>query len=363
MELEALVERAEKLVPEIAERALETERLRELPRANVDALVESGLTRALQPQAFGGSGLGALAHVTLTRTLAHGCVSTAWCQFVWSAHNRLLALYPERAQEEVWDDPKALIAASLGPVGQARRVDGGYRLSGRWTFASGCDAAGWLMLGASTEVDGAPAPILACVPKCEVEIVDTWHVSGLRGTGSKDVSAADVFVPEHRAASWISTVAEHQGFAVAVIAGPVLGGAEAAVGRFRQRLAGRVLVTMKKQQDMGSAKKRLAESAAEVEAARLLLERACGEIDACLAAGRLATPAETVRWIRDTAFCAELGTRATQRIFEASGGGALQESEPIQRIWRDVNAGHAHAFLNWDDAAEGWAGFDLDGGL
>jgi 3-hydroxy-9,10-secoandrosta-1,3,5(10)-triene-9,17-dione monooxygenase len=362
MDHEALVESAEKLLPELGERTAETEVLRQLPKATVRSMLDAGLTRALQPTRFGGSGLGASTHIALTSTLAHGCVSTGWCEFVWAAHNKLLTMYPDAAQEAVWgDDPESMISASLGPVGRAEPVDGGMRVSGRWTFASGCDHAEWLFLGAVAASADPPLPYLVLVPKSEIEVVDTWHVMGLRGTGSKDIVAEEVFVPTARFLPWGDVVGKLMGLAVTVIAGPVLGGAEAAVARFQERLADRVLASnLEKQSKMGVARMRLAESAVEVDAARLLLERNAREIDEWSAAGMPDNP-PNARWVRDTGYCAELSTRATQRVFEASGGGALQESEPIQRIWRDVNAGHAHAFLGWDQAAETWATAALAG--
>ncbi len=361
MDHETLVERAEKLLPELRERTAEAESLRQLPKASVRSLIESGLTRALQPARHGGSDLGATTHVALTSTLAHACVSTGWCEFVWCGHNKLLSVYPEAAQEAVWgDDPETMVSASLGPVGRAQAVEGGMRLSGRWSFASGCDHADWLFLGAVETTADPPVPYLYLVEKRELEVLDNWHVMGLRGTGSKDILAEDVFVPAAQYLPWGDVVGKLMGLAVTIIAGPVLGGAEAAVARFQERLAGRVLVNMTKQGQSAVARSRLAESAVEVEAARLLLERNAREIDEWLAAGMPDNP-PNARWVRDTGYCAELCTRATQRVFEASGGGALQESEPIQRIWRDVNAGHAHALLSWDQAAETWASAALAG--
>jgi alkylation response protein AidB-like acyl-CoA dehydrogenase len=176
--------------------------------------------------------------------------------------------------------------------------------------------------------------------------------------GSKDIQVDGAFVADALAPSWLDVVGRNQGLAVTVIAGPVLGAAQGAVARFRERLASRTTVMMQRQKDQGVARQRLAESAVEVDAARLLIERNAAEIDAWTAAGQPADP-PTLRWIRDTGFAAQLCTRATGRVFEASGGGALQDSEPIQRFWRDVNAGHAHAFLNWDTAAEAWATGEL----
>jgi 3-hydroxy-9,10-secoandrosta-1,3,5(10)-triene-9,17-dione monooxygenase len=358
MDADSLIASAEALVPALAERAQEAETLRQIPKATVDDLVGSGLTRALQPRAFGGSELGVSEHIQLTFRLAAGCVSTAWCQFVWSVHAAMLAYYPEAVQEQVWEDPETLISASLAPAGEATATEGGVRLSGRWSFASGCDASEWLLLG-STRGDGPP--ILCCVPKSEVEIIDTWHVAGLKGTGSKDVAAREVFVPDHRARPFPENLGACADLATVVIAGPLLGAAEAAVDRFRKRMKERVILfsATARQSELGSAKNRLAESSAEVYAARLLLERTASDIDARLAAGRDPEPTWYAQVSRDTAFVATLAARATQRVFEASGGGALHDSEPIQRIWRDVNAGRAHALLNWDSAAENWASATL----
>lgn len=362
MDHEALVDCAEKLLPELRARTAETEALRQLPKTSVRSLIDGGLTRALQPTRFGGSGLGVSTHVALTSTLAHACVSTGWCEFVWCGHNKLLTAYPETAQEAVWgDDPETMISASLAPVGRAEPGDGGMRISGRWSFASGCDHADWLFLGAVAMTADPPIPYLFLVPKSEIEVVDTWHVVGLRGTGSKDIVAEEVLVATDRFLPWGDVVGRMMGLAVTIIAGPVLGGAEASVARFQERLTDRVLISnLEKQSKMGVARMRLAESAVEVDAARLLLERNAREIDEWFAAGMPDHP-PNARWVRDTGYCAQLCTRATQRVFEASGGGALQESEPIQRIWRDVNAGHAHAFLSWDQAAETWATATLAG--
>ena len=118
---------------------------------------------------------------------------------------------------------------------------------------------------------------------------------------------------------------------------------------------------MSRQSEMGSAKNRLAEASAEVYAARLLLERTTADIDARIAANRAPEPTWFAQVSRDTAYVGQLATRATQRVFEASGGGALQDDEPMQRLWRDINAGHSHAYLNWDAAAEGWSNAILAG--
>ena len=115
---------------------------------------------------------------------------------LWVAHSWLVGYWPAPAQEEVFGDgPDALCSSSLSPgKSTCAPVDGGYRLSGRWEFSSGCDSASWVMLG----VTGIGSRNWALVPKGEFEIVDTWFVSGLRGSGSKDIVVDDAFIPAHR---------------------------------------------------------------------------------------------------------------------------------------------------------------------
>ena len=128
--------------------------------------------------------------------LGRGCPSTAWCYGLWAAHAWLVGHWPLRAQEEVFGDgPEVLLSSSLN-VGKAtcERVEGGYYLTGRWEFSSGCDHAGWVMLGAPGIGDRS----WVLVPRSDFEIDDTWFVSGLRGSGSKDIVTDNAFIPQHR---------------------------------------------------------------------------------------------------------------------------------------------------------------------
>src|SRR6202030_1340784 len=156
--------------------------------------------RILQPRRFGGLQGRFSLFSRIVEELTYGCASAAWVYAVLAEHQWIIAQYPEEAQIDVWgEDPKAVAASSLAPREAVRHVPGGWRLSGRYPFSSGCDFAQWAIIGAFLGEKGDPRHIAyLLVPLAEVEIVDDWQVLGLAGTGSKSLLVRDVFVPEHR---------------------------------------------------------------------------------------------------------------------------------------------------------------------
>src|ERR1700749_787914 len=182
-----LVERATALIPELSQRAPEAEKLRRLPDANVAALKRAGLLKILQPQRSGGYQLSLHAHVDAVAAIARGCGATAWGMGVVHSDTWLMGSSPQQAQEETYGaDPDTFISAVIAPRGEAKPADGGYVLNGLWPFASGCQHAQFLLLGArildagGTVVDEADL----LVPAKDITINDDWIVAGLRGTGS-----------------------------------------------------------------------------------------------------------------------------------------------------------------------------------
>ena len=374
-----LVDRARALLPQIRGRAEKAESLRRLPEETLADLRDAGLLRALQPARFGGNQLDLDALLGVAAEIGRACGSSAWCFSILGIHNWLLGLYPLEAQEEVWGaTPDALAVACFAPTGKAEPADGGYRLSGRWQFASGCDHAGWAALSAPIARPGAPFPDprMFLVPMRDLRIEDTWFVAGLRGTGSKDLVVEGALVPEHRTLSLAHAVAGSSPGAALhgapvyrapftsalgiALAGPALGIARGALDHYRERTRERVLTyggaKLAEQMPMQI---RLAEAAAEIECAELLTERVCrdlargtrGELELDLAA--------RARIRRDAAYVVRLCTRAVDRLFEASGAHGLFDASPIQRAFRDLHAMSAHAFLNWDQSGALYGAIEL----
>ena len=194
-----MLERARALIPLLAERAPAAAAARQLPPQTIAEYHAAGILRILQPRRFGGMQGRFSLFSRIVEELTYGCASAAWVYAVLAEHQWIIAQYPEEAQIDVWgEDPKAVAASSLAPREAVRHVPGGWRLSGRYPFSSGCDYAQWAIIGAFLGEKGDPRHIAyLLVPLAEVEIVDDWQVLGLLGTGSKSLVLHDVFVPQH----------------------------------------------------------------------------------------------------------------------------------------------------------------------
>ncbi len=132
------------------------------------------------------------------RRMAHGCASSAWTLGFYTLHNWMMALFGEQAQEEAFATRPFLAPAPLAPTGRGVAVDGGIRLSGRWSWATGVMHGNWVIVGALCGPDDGIYPALALLPIDDAAVVDVWHTDGMCATGSNDVVITDAFVPAHR---------------------------------------------------------------------------------------------------------------------------------------------------------------------
>jgi 3-hydroxy-9,10-secoandrosta-1,3,5(10)-triene-9,17-dione monooxygenase len=366
---EELLAGAEALVPILRERAPRAEQLRRLPDETIADLHSSGLFRMLQPARVGGSELPYRALFELTAVIGRGCGSTAWVLANLAAHHWLLGMWHPEAQEEIWGESvDALISSALAFArGRARRVEGGYRLSGRWPFSSGIDPSAWNIFGAivNDEETGQSEPRMFLVPASDYKVIDTWHVIGLIGTGSNDVEVADVFVPAYRTLSaerirggpnrgselnpgTLYKLPAVSLFAFAV-AGVSLGIARGAIQHFAEEIRTRRSgYTGRNLADFTNIQVHLAEASALADAAEATVLRDCDEATRITEAGVVPSIDQRARYRRDGAFAATLCTRAVDLLFAATGGNAIYELNPIQRAFRDVHAANAHYMLNWD---------------
>ena len=304
-----LVQRARNLVRQIRNLARRTETLRRIPEETVQDLRAAGALRAAQPERYGGLGLPFDAVFDVAAELGRGCGSTAWCYSIWASHNWLAGMFPEQAQEEYWANGcDSLSSTSFNPVrGRVEQAQGGYRVSGKWDFASGVDAADWMLIVGNCD----DVALMLMLPKTDYAVQDTWFVSGLLGTGSKDVVVNDVFVPEHRAVPMQDmrdaltpgrTFHDTANYRIPLrsilsftLGSPVLGMAQGALEAFERARQGAASPAIQM---------RLAESAAEIAAARALMQADSREISP-RRSGRKCQPPATG--------CATAGTRYTCR--------------------------------------------------
>lgn len=364
-----LMARAQALVPVLRERAAKAEELRQLPEETIDDLQRSGLFRILQPKRVGGSELPFRTMVELVSTIGRGDGSTAWVLANLAAHHWLLGMFPKQAQDEIWgQSPDNLIGSALiFPRGRAQKVTGGYRLTGRWPFSSGVDPAAWNMIGAIVQDQeaGTNEPRIFVLPASDYTIIDTWHVIGLAGTGSKDVTVEDVFVPEDRTmavgqitggpnpGSLVNPSVLYQLPAISLfafcIAGVSLGIAQGAVDWFTETMRTRTsYYTGRTLADFVTVQGHLAEASAIADAAQAVLLGDCDEATRIVGEGRVPSLEQRARYRRDGAYAATMCTRAVDVLFRATGGGAIYARNPLQRAFRDVHAANAHYVLNWD---------------
>ena len=368
--------RVRDLLPAIRERTARAEQLRRLPDETLADFQEAGLFRAMQPKRYGGFELDPGTFYQGVMEIAAVCGSSGWIFAVMGAHNWHLALFPPQAQQDVWGEDDSLqLSTSLAPAGTIARAEGGFRLSGRWSFSSGCDFCQWVVLGGiapppadKIEAGGPPDVRTYLLPRSDYVIDDNWHVMGLCGTGSKDIVVKDAFVPEYRTHSYLDAFhLRNPGTAVndaplyrlpfglvfaATLGAAAIGAAKGALAEFREQQQRRLNIRDRSRvAEDPFTQLRLAESAAEIDAAH---ERMLGNFAEMM---RLARAGAEIplnfrarcRW--DIGKATDWSVRAVDRLMMAAGGRGIFLDNPIQRAWRDVHAMQAHASNNVERAA------------
>jgi 3-hydroxy-9,10-secoandrosta-1,3,5(10)-triene-9,17-dione monooxygenase len=368
--------RARDLAPVLRERAAGAEAARQMEKDTLADLHRTGLFRFHQPRRWGGMELPFVAIFDIPVELARGCASTAWNVANLGIHHWMLALYDDRAQEEVWGaDPDALIASGIAfPQGRGRRVGDGFVVSGFWNFSSGVDPATWNMLATTVyEGDRIVDHRLCLVPRSDYEIVDDWHVLGMRSTGSKSVRASEIFVPEHRALCMylirggrefpgargnpnpvyripLAALGSH------CLAAAGVGNAQAAVEQTIEAIKERsTSYTAMRIRDFQAVQLRVARAGAQVDAARLSVRADCLEAEQIAREGRAPTLEDKLRFKRNVAWAMEQCTEAVDSLHALAGANGIYDRYPIQRLFRDQHALSAHIGFSWDAQAGPWA--------
>lgn len=355
---------AEALLPTLRERAARCEELRRLPDETLRDFHDAQLFRIHQPKRVGGAELEFDAVVTFGALFARACASSAWNWVNFTAHHMMLGMFPPQAQDEIWGKSRdALIASSfVFPAGKARKVKGGYVLSGRWPFSSGVDPSEWNMLAGLARLDDnlPPESRIFLLHRSQYQVIDTWFAGGLRGTGSKDVEAAEQFVPEHLTLAVADTKggptpgsAVNPGalyqlpvFALFpyMLSGVALGIAEGLIEGFvSAKSIGRM--TGARIAEIQSTQIRLAEATAYARASRLVQLANCRE-----AQDRLPDAKTKARYRLEGAYAVEWAVRAVDVMFGLSGASGLYESGHAARAFRDAHAVKQHFSFNTDIA-------------
>ena len=364
-----LVARAKALLPGLHERARVAEERRRLSDDTVREFRAAEFHKILQPRRFGGFELGFDTAAEVIRMLATACGSSGWLANLFIVHNWQIGLFPIEAQEEYWAEGSDQVCstASFATHSEMKEVDGGFRLSGRWKFSSGCDFAGWFIIL-------KPSPTCMdwlLVPRSDLDIVDDWFVSGLSGTGSKDLILDDVFVPEHRRlpimdlATGTTPGGKAHGIplarlpfvlpAVWGIPPALVGMANGMAEAVRQTLIGKkALFSGELQAERVANQMKLTEALTDIHAAELIMRHRLTELMRWGEAGAPPSTLDALSSQRDASYVSRLMGKVANNLALMSGATSINLSNPIQRYQRDINAGVTHVSLVWEEAAENY---------
>jgi len=363
-----LIARARRMAEVVRERAEETNRLRRIPENTIQDLWDAGLWYLLRPRKYGGPEVRPSYMYDVARELGRGDGSAAWVFAIMSIHDLFMAYYPKEAQDEYFDG-RSLSASSFAPGGKGTPAKGGFRVSGKWGFCSGVDNANWMLLGVIVGMVSTAPPIpdirFMLFPKSDVQVIDDWHVLGLRGSGSKSVAVNDVFVPDHRIvsladlsngtspgshihASPLYRVAAWSVFPFTIssgAAGVAQGAYDVFVDEMKVRETAYDHAPMSKKPGVAI---RISEAGALIDAAGLLYNRSLHETMDRIYAGEDLSVEFRVRNRRDQAYSIQMARNAAELLFKAQGGKGLHDSNHVGRAFRDLEAIQAHIVGNWD---------------
>jgi 3-hydroxy-9,10-secoandrosta-1,3,5(10)-triene-9,17-dione monooxygenase len=348
----------ESLIPGIAARAEEAERLRRIPDDTIDELRRSGVMKALQPTRYGGFELEPKVLYRASRRIGEVCGSTAWVFGILGVHPWHVGLFPDAAQAEVWaDDDSVMVASTYIPVGEITPVEGGFQVSGRWPYSSGTDHCDWALLGGIVAGNAEELDMRTfLLPRSDYEII------------ANDILVEGVFVPEHRTLSFADTGrCDCPGNAVntaplyrmpfasvfaSTIESAVLGIASGALEAYRELLSERFKVAYGvAAREEPHAQVKLAQAHSMVDAAWLQLERNIADVGEAARRGDIANWLGRARLRHDQAYGVSRAIEAVDLCFESSGGAVLRDGHPLQRFWRDVHAARQHAINDYERAA------------
>jgi alkylation response protein AidB-like acyl-CoA dehydrogenase len=369
-EAAALLDRVREAVPALAADAAEAERHRRPTDAQIRAMEEAGVFRMMVPRAHGGLELDLDAFLEVGLALAEADVSIAWVTSFCIEHNWMLCQFPEAFQKELYAEADWILAPGVvAPTGQAAREDGGYRLSGRWSWGTGVMHSSWVIVGTlvAGEELSPDAMLFTALPMDDVRIEDVWHVDGMCGTGSNDIVVEGAFVPAERTvriADMVNGQAHgatlHEGplyrtpmIPILMLAAsmPLVGRAVWAARSFGEYLKGKMRINAMgtPSSEKPAAQIRLADATLEAAQAEHTLRSVAADV---MRLRNEATVLDRSRWAASITHAVHQARRVLQDVAEASGGSAHFLHHPLQRALRDVSTASAHVAFDHDAQRE-----------
>jgi alkylation response protein AidB-like acyl-CoA dehydrogenase len=367
---ETMMEKLLKILPQIAENAVEAEKLRRIPDENIRLLKSIQLHRVLQPKAYGGLELSLPEVTNCVAALAGACGGTAWAFSLLITHNHQMAMFSKQAQDEIWgDNPDATASSSIAPFGKTEETEGGVIFNGDMKWNSGCDHAEWAILGflRPNPETGEKDYSFGIVPKSDYEIIDDWYSAAMKGSGTKTLKIKEnTFIPEHRIEKAKDMMtgkssgfglypdskifyAPYRPYFASGFAAMALGIAERMLEVYKNLAKKRTRAyTLAATGKEVAPLMRLAESTHQVHAARAFLEKTWNQHKEFGEQKRYPTDEELAFWRTNQAYAIKMCCEAVNRLFEVAGGSTWIHDNEIQRLWRECNMTAAHAYTDYD---------------
>ena len=367
-----VIARARALIPALAARSREGRRRRQIPDETIADMQSAGLFRVLQPRRWAGYEMDLHTFYEVELALGRGDMASAWIYGVSGVHPWFMALLDDQAAQEVWGrDNSVLICSSLMPAGKAAAVPGGFALSGRWKYASGCAHCDWALLGAMVTLsDSASEGRIFLLPRTQYQSIDTWEVSGLEATGSWDVVVDDVFVPEYRSQSMRDNFLL-RGAGQAINASSlyrlpfgqifVRGISTAALGALQGMLDALVDYSKTRATRAGGRAAEnpfvqlvCAETAAAIDEMKGTLHRNFLSLHTYAERGETPPLAERMRYKFQSTAVTERATVLAARMFKATGAAGLSDALPFGGVLADLMAGRQHISNQYEYVGSSW---------
>ena len=364
-----LVESARAFVPKLRVSRAEIERLARIPDEMVKEFEDAGFYSMMVPRAYGGLQTSVSTYMDVVVDLGQGDAGVAWAVSLVNVCNWVLSsLYPRHVVDEVFANPNARVAGMFDTRGvKARRVAGGVLVEkGMWFFNSGVYQAQWNLLSVPTwnEAGEAVGKAIALFPMSDVKILNDWDTSGLRGSGSSNVSAENVFIPDERIidlkACAAGTVKRpfpddalwHSAFApitVVILVFPMLGLGKHMLEKYLEVIPTReIRITQyAKQSEAAVTHLNVGVASAKIDAATLLMAKACKEIDECAERREYMPLMDRARIVRDCAFADRLIWEAVDLLASATSGSFARRTNPMNGLWQDAKVAMMHPFVSY----------------
>jgi alkylation response protein AidB-like acyl-CoA dehydrogenase len=360
-----LVQKATDLVPLLQKHAPWAEENRRLHDEVVEGLADAGVFRLRKPKRYGGYEADTKTLVDVAAELGRGDGAASWVGSVYWIPGWMAAQFPDSVQDEVFADADTRVCGTLSPSAMAAPAEGGVVVNGKWQFISGALHAQWQeIIAIFVPPEGEPYPILALVPISDLLIVDDWHTSGLRGTGSVSTVARDVFVPQERVLP-LGALLQGEGasaqnaespvfrlpllpVASASSVGTIIGIGRAAKEAFLKRLPGRKITytAYESQREAPLTHLQVAEATLKLDQAEFHAQRLASTVDAKGLEGTAWKVEERVKTRADMGAVVSLVKECVDIFASASGGSSIYNDVAIQRISRDIQAVNLHALMH-----------------